>query len=154
MGLTTTQPHQEQIDEQPTLWEVPDELWARLAPLLVIDKPRKKSGRPPRDARAIFNALIWLARTGSQWSQIPRHYAPKSTVHERLKAWVKYGCLQQAWAVLLQEYGELLGIDWEWQLADGCIVKAPLGKRGLPEREKPPAATPLTGAKRAVNEPF
>lgn len=151
--MTTIQPHQEQIDEQPTLWEVTDELWARLAPILVIDKPRKKSGRPPRDARTIFNALIWLGRTGSQWSQVPRHYAPKSTVHDRLKVWAEQGCLQQAWAVLLQEYGELLGINWEWQLADGCIAKAPLGKRGPPGNLKRLGATPPTEARRAANEP-
>ncbi|TSA81354.1 transposase, partial [Deinococcus detaillensis] len=60
--MTTTQTHQAQIDEQETIWEVPDALWTRLEPLLIIDKPRKKSGRPSRDARSIFNGLIWLAR--------------------------------------------------------------------------------------------
>ena len=163
--MTTTQGHQAQIDEQATLWEVSDDLWRRLAPLLVIEKLRKKSGRPPRDARAIFNGLIWLARTGSQWSQLPAHYGPKSTVHERFKAWVEHGCLRDAWAVLLQEYGEELGIDWEWQAADGSIVKAPclgengtsraspLGKRGPPVSRKPRGATRQTGAKQAANAP-
>ncbi len=32
--------------DDPTIWRVDDVLWARLAPLLVVDKPRKKSGRP------------------------------------------------------------------------------------------------------------
>jgi hypothetical protein len=36
----------------------------------------------------------------------------------------------------LQEYDQVLGIDWQWQSADGCIIKAPLGKRG--PREKLP----------------
>ncbi|WP_084047293.1 transposase [Deinococcus hopiensis] len=45
--------------------------WLHLAPGLFISKPRKKSGHPIRDARSIFNGLIWLARTGSQWSQLP-----------------------------------------------------------------------------------
>ncbi|WP_225430196.1 transposase, partial [Deinococcus detaillensis] len=99
-------------------------------PILIIDKPRKKSGRPPQDARSIFNGLIWLARTGSQWSQFPRRYSPVSTAHERFSAWVEHGCLRRAWAVILEEYGEELGIDWEWQAADGSMVKAPLGKRG------------------------
>ncbi|MGY2892859.1 hypothetical protein ACVWZX_000857, partial [Deinococcus sp. UYEF24] len=40
--MTTTQAHQDQINDQNTLWEVSDELWIRLAPILVIDKPRKK----------------------------------------------------------------------------------------------------------------
>ncbi|WP_291432642.1 transposase [Deinococcus sp.] len=149
--MTTTQQHQDQINAQDTLWEVPDELWIRLAPVLVIDKPRKKSGRPPRDARAIFNGLIWLARTGSQWSQLPRRYGPKSTVHERFTAWVEHGCLRAAWAIVLEEYDQELGIDWEWQAADGSIVKAPLGKRGLSEPPKRRAAIPPTEAKQAVN---
>ena len=33
------------------------------------------------------------------------------------------------WAILLQAYDESLGIEWQWQSADGCIIKAPLGKR-------------------------
>lgn len=134
------------------IWEVPDALWTRLAPLLVIEKPRKKSGRPARDARPIFNGLIWLARTGSHWSQIPAQYGPVTTIHNRFSAWVKYGCLQRAWAVLLEEYGEVIGIEWNWQSADGCIVKAPLGKKGLPARRKRPAVTPPTGASQEPSE--
>ena len=149
--MTTTQPHQDQINDQDTLWEVSDELWIRLAPILVIDKPRKKSGRPARAARSIFNGLIWLARTGSQWSQLPRRYGPKSTVHERFCAWVEHGCLRAAWAIVLEEYDQELGIDWEWQAADGSMVKAPLGKRGALVRRKPRAATPLTEAKPDAN---
>jgi len=149
--VTTTQPHQDQINHQNTLWEVSDELWIRLAPILVIDKPRKKSGRPVRDARAIFNGLIWLDRTGSQWSQLPRRYGPKSTVHERFSAWVEHECLRAAWAIVLEEYDQELGIDWEWQAADGSMVKAPLGKRGALVRRKPRAATPPTEGKPGVN---
>lgn len=151
--MTTTQVHQSQIDAQATVWDVPDVLWDRLAPILVIDKPRKKSGRPARDARGIFNGLIWLARTGSQWSQLPARYGPKSTVHERFTAWVEHECLRRAWAVLLQEYGQEIGIDWEWQAADGSIVKAPLGKRGPPAPRKQPGVIPPTAAKPAANAP-
>ncbi|WP_420594240.1 transposase [Deinococcus sp.] len=150
--MTTTQLHQAKIDEQPVIWEVPDALWTRLAPLLLIDKPRKKSGRPARDARSIFNGLIWLARTGSQWSQIPAQFGPTTTIHNRFSAWVEHGCLERAWAVLLEEYGEVIGIEWTWQSADGCIVKAPLGKKGPVVRRKRPEAIPLTEANLAQNE--
>ncbi|AZI44983.1 transposase (plasmid) [Deinococcus psychrotolerans] len=49
-----------------------DALWTRLEPLLAIDKLCKKSGHLSRNARAMFNGLIWLARTGSQRSQLPQ----------------------------------------------------------------------------------
>jgi transposase len=135
--------------DDPTIWRVDDALWALVAPVLRIDKPRKKPGRPRRDDRAIFDGLIWLARTGSHWSQLPREFGPKSTVHERFTEWAATGALERAWAVLLREYDAALGLDWTWQAADGCIVKAPFGKKGAPGRRKPPAPTPPTGGSRA-----
>jgi transposase len=130
----------------PTIWRVDDALWALIAPILVCAKPRKKPGRPRHDDRPIFDGLIWLARTGGQWSQLPREFGPKSTVHERFAEWVASGALERAWAVLLRAYDEELGLDWTWQAADGCIVKAPFGKKGAPVRRRPRDATRPTGA--------
>jgi transposase len=137
--------------DDPTIWRVDDALWALLAPILKVDQPRKKPGRPRRDDRAIFDGLIWLARTGSQWSQLPREFGPKSTVHERFSEWVETGALERAWAVLLREYDTDIGLDWAWQAADGCIVKAPFGKKGALARRRPRAATPPTAANPAPN---
>ncbi len=130
--------------DDPTIWEVDDALWADLQPLLVIAKPRKKPGRPRADDRRIFNGLIWLARTGAHWEHLPRHFGPKSTAHDRLQEWVAHGCLQRAWAVLLSRYDAEIGLQWAWQAADGCIVKAPLGQRGRPGSRKRRGATPPT----------
>ena len=132
--------------DDPTIWRVDDELWALLAPMLRVDKPRIKRGRPRRDDRAIFDGLIWLARTGAQWSQLPREFGPKSTVHERFSEWVASGALERAWAVLLREYDGEIGLEWTWQAADGCIVKAPFGKKGGLARRRPRGATRPTGA--------
>jgi transposase len=137
--------------DDPTIWRVDDALWALLAPVLRSDKPRKKPGRPRRDDRAIFDGLIWLARTGSQRSQLPREFGPKSTVHERLSEWTASGALERAWAVLLREYDGEVGLDWTWQAADGCIVKAPFGKKGGLARRRPRVETPPTAANPAPN---
>ena len=140
---TAAPPPSDEKDD-PTIWRVDDALWALLQPILRVAKPRKKPGRPRRDDRAIFDGLIWLARTGGQWAALPRAFGPKSTVHERFSEWVATGALERAWAVLLREYDGAIGLDWTWQVADGCIVKAPFGKKGGPARPKPPAATPPT----------
>lgn len=132
------------LPDDPTVWEVDDTLWAELAPLLVIDKPRKKVGRPRHDDRRLLNGLIWLARTGSQWSQLPRRFGAKSTVHARLQEWVAFGCLERAWARVIARYDETVGLDWEWQAADGCLIKAPGGKKGRRVRRRRPAPTPPT----------
>ena len=137
--------------DDPTIWRVDDALWALLEPILRSTKPRQKPGRPRRDDRAIFDGLIWLARTGSQWSQLPREFGPKSTVHERFSEWIATGALERAWAVLLQAYDGAIGLDWTWQAADGCLVKAPFGKKGALARRKPQGATPPIGANPARN---
>ncbi len=132
--------------DEPTIREVDDALWAELAPLLVVDKPRKKAGAPRKDDRGIFNGLIWLARTGSPWAHLPRRYGARSTVNDRFREWVEYGCFEKAWARLLAAYDDEVGLDWQWQAADGCLVKAPLGKKGGLARRRRPGPTPPTGA--------
>lgn len=128
-----------------TIWRVDDALWADLRPLLVGDKPREKPGRNRNDARPILDGLIWLSRTGAQWAAWPRgRFGPKSTAHDRLQEWVEYGCLERAWAQLLARYDDELGRRWEWQAADGCIVKAPLGKKGGPAKPRRPGGIPPT----------
>ena len=124
-------------------------MWALLAPILKVERPRKKPGRPRRDDWAIFDGLIWLARTGAQGSQLPREFGPKSTVHERFSEWVETRALERAWAVLLREYNAAVGLDWTWQAADGRIVRAPSGKKGSLARPTPRGATPPTAASRA-----
>ncbi len=132
--------------DDPTIWRVDDALWALLEPVLRSAKVRTKPGRPRRDDRAIFAGLIWLARTGAQWSRLPREFGPKSTVHERFSEWIASGALERAWAVLLHAYDGEIGLDWTWQAADGCIVKAPFGKKGGLARRRPRGATPPIAA--------
>ncbi len=135
--------------DDPTIWRVDDALWAELQPLLVVDKPRKKPGRPRLADRPIFDGLIWLARTGGQWATLPRAFGARATVNARFLEWVEYGCFEKAWARLLAVYDDEVGLDWQWQAADGCIVKAPLGKRGGPARRRRPGRIPPTGASAA-----
>ena len=135
--------------DEPTIWRVDDALWRRLAPLLVVHKPRKKPGRPRHDDRALFDGVIWVLRTGAQWQQVPREFGAKSTVHARFQEWVQSGAFARAWALLLAEYDEFVGLELHWNAADGCLVKAPLGKKGGPARPKRPGAPPPTAARAA-----
>jgi transposase len=49
-----------------TIWEVPDELWAVLTPLIAAVDPPKPTGRKRADARAILNAILFRMRSGCQ----------------------------------------------------------------------------------------
>ena|SRR5579859_949472 len=50
-----------------------------------------------------------------------------TTVYDRFRLWESQGFFRQLWRSGLQEFDELVGIDWEWQSMDGVMTKAPLG---------------------------
>ena len=71
----------------PTIWEIPDDLWLRIQPILEKFWPRKRTGRHHANWRVILNGIIFRMRSGCQWDQLPRKFGPKSTVHD----WFQHG---------------------------------------------------------------
>ena len=132
-----------------TVWHVPDDLWSHIAPILGPEKPPGTRGRPAVPYRQIFDAVIYVLRTGCQWSALPRERfgAAPTTVHGRFRQWVEAGHFQQIWKLLLEVYDDALGIDWKWLSMDGCITKAPLGGE---ETGKSPVDRGKLGTKRSV----
>lgn len=110
-----------------TIWEVSDELWVVLAPLIAAVDPPKPTGRRRVDARAILTAILFRMRSGCQWNQLPERFPDDSTVHRTFQRWVRLGLFERLWAVLLERCDELGGVDWEWQAADGAMGKARMG---------------------------
>ncbi len=64
----------------PTIWEIPDELWRRIEPILREFWPRKATGRHVANWRKMLNGIIFRLRSGCQWEKLPERYGPKSTV--------------------------------------------------------------------------
>jgi len=113
--------------ELKTIWEVPDELWSRIEPLILEMYPPAPVGRPRADLRRVLDGIIYHMRTGCQWNRLPREFGDDSTVHRWFQRWVKDGFFEEIWAMLLLECEELGGVDWEWQAADGTMGKARFG---------------------------
>ncbi len=108
-------------------WEVSDALWKRVKPLIPERVSHAKGGRPPEDDRKMVTAIVYVLRTGIQWNALPRERGASTTVSNRFRLWEKQGLFMQLWQNGLQEYDELVGLDWEWQSLDGVMTKAPLG---------------------------
>lgn len=125
-------------DGMATIWEVPDELWALVAPLIAAVDPPKRTGRRRADARGILNAIVFRLRSGCQWNQLPERFPDDSTVHRTFQRWVRLGLFARLWAVLVARCDELAGVNWEWQAADGAMGKARLG--GTSSAATPPTA--------------
>lgn len=111
-----------------TIWEVPDELWSRIEPVLQADwRPSPKGGQPPKDWRPMLNGIIHRLRSGCQWNRLPRHFGPDRTIHRWFQRWCRNGVMEKVWAAIAAECQDLGGINWEWQSADGRMGKARFG---------------------------
>jgi putative transposase len=111
-----------------TIWRVPDELWEIIEPILEVHDPPKSTGRPRIDQRQALDAIIFRMRSGCQWNHLPKEEFPDdSSVHRTLQRWVKLGVLDLIWEKLIEECDELGGVHFEWQAADGAMVKARFG---------------------------
>jgi len=81
--------------------DLTDERWTRIAPRLPPQKPR--TGRPARDHRTVLSGMLWVARTGASWRDLPAHFGPWETAHGRYHRWRKAGLWQQILAALEQD---------------------------------------------------
>jgi putative transposase len=108
-------------------WELSDAVWERAQPLLPSPKPHPKGGRPRRDDRQMLGAILYVLRTGIQWNALPREIGASTTVYDRFRAWERDGFFARLWAAGLEEFDEVVGIDWAWQSLDGVLTKAPFG---------------------------
>lgn len=108
----------------PTIWELPDDLWQRVEPVLERHYPPAAVGRPRADLRRVFDGVIYRMRTGVQWEQLPRHFGAKSTVHGWFQRFVEDGVLEEIWALLVAECDALGAVAWTWQAADGVMGKS------------------------------
>ena len=77
-----------------------DEQWASVRPLL---PPQRGSiGRPPLDHRGVLGGILWVAKTGSSWREMPEEYGKWESAYRRHELWVEQGL----WPRLLRALGE------------------------------------------------
>ncbi len=92
-----------------------DEQWGRIAPLV----PGKKGdpGRSGQDNRRFLEAVLWIARTGSPWRDLPAYFGKWSSVWKRFRRWALKGVFEKIFRVLSGDP------DFEYALIDGTIIK-------------------------------
>ena len=93
-----------------------DDQWERLRDLV----PGGREGqRGPRcDNRLFVDALLWMARCGARWRDLPERYGSYQAVKRRFYRWVERDALGGFLAVLAAD------ADGEWLMIDGTIVRA------------------------------
>ena len=83
-----------------------------------------KTGRPPRDQRTIVDAILWIARTGSPWRDLPEEYQPWATVWDLFDKWNSDGTLDEILRRVRAMRLDAGEIDEELWCIDGTIIRA------------------------------
>lgn len=110
-------------------WCISDELWERIRIFLPPSPPHPLGcHRPAKDPRLVMDAIFFILRTGAQWKSLK--LVSGSTAHRWFQFWLQTGVFHQLWKMLLDEYDDDIGIDWNWLSMDGSMVKSPLGGGG------------------------
>ena len=107
-----------------------DEQWDKIRVHLPERPASPKGGRPRVPDRQCFEGILWILRTGSQWSELPQQYGSPSTVWRRLREWEASGVLLDLWRAFLADLNDAQKIRWDECFGDGSF--APAKKGALP----------------------
>ncbi|WP_458400109.1 transposase [Mailhella sp.] len=131
-------------------WEISDAFWEAVKPLIPenVRDPKRVyqriagGGRKPLDSRKVFEAIVYVLKTGTQWKALPKDiFGSPSSIHAYFKKWEAQGFFSEMWKKGLAEYEEMKGIAWEWTLDTTRNAKAAMERMGKPEEENGEAST-------------
>jgi len=95
--------------------EIADEHWERIEGFLP-----GRSGDPgvtASDNRLFVNAVLWIAKTGAPWRDLPECFGNWNSVWRRFDRWSAKG-------VWLRVFEELKDPDLEWLILDSTVIRA------------------------------
>ena len=96
--------------------DLTDAQWERIESFV----PGGRRGRrgPRSNNRRFVNALIWMARSGGRWRDMPARLGDYQTVKRRYYRWIEMGVLDRLFSALAEE------ADLEWVAIDSTSIRA------------------------------
>jgi len=87
------------------IWEITDDLWEQIEPVLLAADPPKATGRKRVDQRRMLNGVVYKVRSGCQWNNLPKELGDDSTIHRAFQRWMRLGVFNQIWAMVEEGQG-------------------------------------------------
>ena len=108
-------------------WIVPDDLWARIEPLLpVVPRRADHPGRRRLDDRKVLCGILFVLYTGISWEFLPQElgFGSGMTCWRRPRDWHQAGARRRLHEALLAELGAAGMLDWPGAVIDSSHVRA------------------------------
>ena len=108
--------------------------WRLIQPRL----PGKKNdpGRAGRNNRNAIEGILWIARTGSPWRDLPPEFGRWGTIYQRFNRWTKAGVFDR---IFEATSGDL---DLRAVQVDGSFAKVHQHGTGAPKEDARPTNQP------------
>ena len=83
-------------------YELTESEWLRIKDMLPPEHPKEgKRGRPAKcDNRSAMNGILWIARGGAPWRELPERYGLWQTVYSRFRKWKEMGVFEAIFQAL------------------------------------------------------
>ena len=104
---------------------IADDDWERIEHLLP-GRPGQH-GKVAEDNRLFLDAVLWIAKTGAPWRDLPERFGNWNSAWRRFDRWSKAG----AWR---RVFDALQDPDLEWLILDSTVVRAHPCAAGAPKK--------------------
>ena len=95
--------------------EITDECWDRIKSLL--PGQAGQVGITAKDNRLFVNAVLWIAKTGAPWRDLPERFGNWNSTWRRFDRWSRKGVWRHVFETLQDP-------DLEWLIIDSTIIRA------------------------------
>lgn len=102
-----------------------DDQYRRIEPML--SGKASDVGVTAKDNRLFVEAVLWVARTGSPWRDLPRSFGAWNSVYKRFARWSNGGVWHRVFAELAKD------ADFEEVFLDSTLVRAHQHAAGAPK---------------------
>src|SRR5689334_18884693 len=123
-------------------WEVDDDLWALIEPLLPkVERRYRHPGRKRLDDRKVLGGILFVLYTGISWEFLPQElgFGSGMTCWRRLRDWHEAGVWQRLHEALLAELHAAGALDGSRAVIGSSHVRA---VKGGPKRARARSIAP------------
>jgi transposase len=110
---------------------ISDDNWERIKDLL--PGQAGQAGVTAKDNRLFIDAVLWIAKTGAPWRDLPDRFGNWNSVWKRFDRWARKGRWEKIFEALQDP-------DLEWLLLDSTVIRAHQHAAGAEKKGTGPVA--------------